>query len=668
MTPLVATYRLQLGPGLDLHGALDLVPYLRDLGVSHLYLSPVLQARPGSTHGYDVVDPTRVSDDLGGEAALTALAGAGLGLILDIVPNHMAVDDRNPFWTDPERRAVFFDLDPVTGRHRRFFDVDELAGVRVEDPEVFAATHETVLRLVLGGVAEGLRVDHVDGLADPAGYLQRLRAEGVEHVWIEKILEGGETLRSWPVEGTTGYEFLAGVQDVLVDPAAEPLLTALAGEARAFEEVAFEAKLEQATTTFVPEVERLRRIVDDPDLPVALASLPVYRTYVDPAHDAVDEQDRWALLDVPERIRALLLLDERRPGSDELAVRFQQTSAAVMAKGVEDTACYRYVRLLALNEVGGDPGRFGGSVDAFHTANVARAERFPRGLLTAQTHDTKRSVDVRARLRALTAQPAKWRELVGRWRDATTGVRAEHVPDWSEELFVYQTLVGTWPITADRLREYLVKALREAKRHTSWVDPDLAWEGEVCGFAERVRARTPSCSTDSARSSTASPAGEWSSLLEVVLRMTSPGVPDVYQGDELWDLSLVDPDNRRPVDWPRRREALTALRAGGRVTCENAKLFTVARLLDLRRRHLTAFSGDYIPLETGPTTCAYARGTDVVVVVPVRDDPVDVRLPPGDWHNVLAELAEPYGDDRLAVLERARGAWRPCGPRRSARV
>ena len=267
-----ATYRLQLGADLTFEGAAALVPYLRDLGVSHLYLSPSFAARAGSTHGYDVIDPARLSDALGGEDGFRALAAAasdaGLGLLLDIVPNHMAADDANPYWSDPGRRAQFFDLDPENGRHRRFFDIDHLAGVRQEDPEVFAATHALALGLVRDGLVDGLRIDHPDGLADPAQYLERLRDGGADHVWVEKILDPGERLRDWPVEGTVGYEFLNDAAALFVDPAGEAPLTALwtelAGDARPFGDWAAEAKAEQAATTFAADLDRLRR--DWPDV------------------------------------------------------------------------------------------------------------------------------------------------------------------------------------------------------------------------------------------------------------------------------------------------------------------------------------------------------------------------------------------------------------------
>ena len=283
-----ATYRLQLGPEMTFDDARALVPYLRDLGVSHLYLSPSFAAREGSTHGYDVVDPRRFSDALGGVEGFRALAAAvreaGLGILLDIVPNHMATDDANPFWADEALRARYFDIDPETGRHRRFFDIDHLAGVRQEDPEVFATTHELALALVREGLVDGLRIDHPDGLADPAQYLARLRDEGVEHVWVEKILDPGERLRDWPVEGTVGYEFLVDCAALFVDPAGEAALTALwqevSDDERPFAQVAFAAKLEQASTTFAADVEWMRRVHDPGDLERALSSLPVYRTYI----------------------------------------------------------------------------------------------------------------------------------------------------------------------------------------------------------------------------------------------------------------------------------------------------------------------------------------------------------------------------------------------------
>ena len=619
---MIATYRLQLTSEFGFAQARTLVPYLRELGVSHLYLSPVLQARRGSMHGYDVVDPRRVSDDLGGEAELRALCEAGLDVLLDVVPNHMATsEEENPFWRDPELRQQFFDVDPKTGLHRRFFDIGELAGVRVEDPEVFAATHGVVLRLVRERLVDGFRIDHPDGLADPRGYLERLRAEGVERVWVEKILEAGEPLRDWPVEGTTGYEFANDVQALFVDPAAEQTLTELAEESRSWAAVAQEAKLEQARTSFQPEVERLRRLYDCPALEESLASLPVYRTYVEPWSGRVEQADREALADLPPALRRVLLLEER--GHDEFVTRFQQTSGAVMAKGVEDTAFYRYVRLLALNEVGGDPGRFGIDVETFHRANAAR---LPRNLLAGTTHDTKRSADVRARIGALSTMADRWAETATRWRELNAH---DGGPDWTEELLVYQTLVGAWPLEQDRLEPYVEKALREAKRNTTWVEPDERWEASVKAFCRRLYENDRFLSELETFAAAVAAVGDHAALGQLALRLTSPGVPDIYNGDEVTYLALVDPDNRRPVDWDARRQAL---RRGG-----SPKLDLIRALLALRARKPDSFAGGYEPVDAGPGTCAFRRGGDVFVAVPFRGAAPAVDRPGGRWHVVVEE-------------------------------
>ena len=476
-----ATYRLQLGPALGFAEAQALIPYLAELGVSHLYLSPSLQARHGSTHGYDVVDPTSVSADLGGEDALRTLSSAaraaGLGLVLDIVPNHMAATDENPFWRDPLWRAKFFDLDWRTGVHRRFFDVGGLAGVRMEDPEVWEVTHQKVVELARDGVVDGVRVDHPDGLASPRRYLERLREAGIERVWVEKILEPGERLRpDWPVEGTTGYEFLNEVTALFADPVAEEPLTRLyrdlTGEHRPFGEVAAEAKLEQASETFAEEAAQLAaKLPFEADVERALASFHVYRTYVEPDSGLVVDADRAAVAEagLPAELARILLLEER--GHDAFVVRFQQTTPPVHAKGVEDTAFYRWNRFVALNEVGGDPARFSLSVAAFHEANLARP---PGGLLATTTHDTKRSGDVRARLLAIAADPSAW--------EAVVRPRIEGWRDPNEAYLILQTVVGAWPLTPDRLELYLEKALREAKVNTSWTDQDRGVGGRRQGL------------------------------------------------------------------------------------------------------------------------------------------------------------------------------------------
>ena len=656
MTPLVATYRLQLGPTLTLDDARRLVPYLRDLGVSHLYLSPVMQARAGSTHGYDVVDPTRVSDALGGEAALCALAAEGLPLVVDIVPNHMAACDENPFWRDEDLRARFFDLDPAGG-HRRFFDIDDLAGVRVEDPEVFATTHAKVLELVAAGVVAGVRVDHVDGLADPGGYLQRLRDDGVRHVWVEKIVEPGEPLPAWPVEGTTGYEFLVDADALFVDPAGRDDLDAAAGPHPEFAAVARAAKREQVRVTFAPEARRLRRLADLRHLETALAALPVYRTYVDPETRACSTNDACALDHLPDDVADAIRHRDGAP--PEFVVRFQQTTGAVMAKGVEDTALYRYPRLLALNEVGGDPDRFGLSVDEFHAACERRQHDWPHTLLAATTHDTKRSADTRARIGALSGFGAEWRRLVTDWRALFGEHRRAGAPDDDEQLFVLQTLVGTWPIARERLDGYLVKALREAKRHTSWVDGDPVWEQDVVAATGRLAADPRFRESFVPFLAELIAAADRRALGMLALRCTTPGVPDLYQGDELWNQLLVDPDNRRPVDWDLRRLLLEELRAGAPPVRYTAKLFVTTTLLALRRRTDGLAGLGYEPLPAPGNVCAFARGPDVVVAVPVRDgaepltpDALGVPATTDAWTDLLAPLDAVYGRRRPAVFER----------------
>ncbi len=653
MTELRATYRLQLSGDFDLHAARELVPYLRDLGISHLYLSPSLQARSGSTHGYDVVDPTRVSDALGGEDALRALAAEGLGVILDIVPNHMGTGDENRWWPDPE----IFDIDPESGWYRRFFDIDDLAAVRVERKEVFDLLHGKVLELVRDGVIDGVRVDHPDGLADPAGYLRRLQDAGVPHVWVEKILAVGERVRDWPVDGTVGYEFLVDVGALFVDPAGEAMLTDLwrtvSGDARPFEDLMIASQIELATGTFAREVDRLRVLLGDDDAPIpeALAELPVYRTYVEPWSGKVADEDREAIAasGMAPSLARILLLEE--PGSEDFVTRFQQTSPPVTAKGVEDTAFYRYGRLMALNEVGGEPARFGMSVADFHAANEERARRFPRNLLVTSTHDTKRSADARARIGALASMPDDWAAAVQRWLDLTRDLVTDGAPDGAERYMVLQNLLAAWPISAERMEGFVEKSLREAKVHTNWAEPDEAYEAAVKRYATGLLEHEAFLADFEPFLSELLPMAERHALGQLLLKLTVPGLPDVYGGDDLWFLALVDPDNRRPVDWAARREALDALRAGAAPTRETVKLWLIWRALDLRARRPDAFAGAYTPLDAGDGTVAFLRGDgEVLVAVRVREDAAAFEPPAGEWRDVLAGAPADYG---LVLLERA---------------
>jgi (1->4)-alpha-D-glucan 1-alpha-D-glucosylmutase len=642
LTDFRCTYRLQLHADFGFRAAREVaLPYVHELGASHLYLSPSLQAQKGSMHGYDVVDPTRISDDLGGEAELRALceaaAEAGLGVLLDIVPNHMATNEgENRFWADPELRAKFFDTDPETGWYRRFFDVGELGGVRVEDPEIFETTHAKVLQLLEEGLVEGLRIDHPDGLANPREYLDRLSERGVAHVWIEKILEPGEALRPWPVEGTTGYEFANDSTALFVDPSGEGPLTELyaelTGERRTFAEVAQEAKLEVARTTFEQEFARLRALNDDPRLEEAAAALHVYRTYVEPETGLVDDADREASNVLHDELRRIVLLEgERSPQLDEFVVRWQQTTGPVMAKGVEDTAFYRYFRLTALNEVGGDPGRFSMSPADFHAAAEERFARHPLQLLASQTHDTKRAGDVRARIGALAGIPDRWAESVRRWRDITGGM-----DDPNEEYLVWQTLVGAWPIVPQRLELYLEKALREGKRNTNWLEPNEAHEARVKQFVRSLYDNQEFLDDFEPFVQDVMLAGEHASLGALLLRLTSPGLPDIYQGDAFWSLNLVDPDNRRAVDWRRAYRAAeqTAPRR------DTLKFHLTRRVLELRAAYPEAFFGAYEPLDLGPGRVGFVRGGRIRVVVPLR---------PTDWVEVPGDVLPQYPQE-LSLL------------------
>jgi (1->4)-alpha-D-glucan 1-alpha-D-glucosylmutase len=628
VTDFRATYRLQLTPEFGFAQARELVPYLRDLGVSHLYLSPSLQARKGSQHGYDVVDPLHISEDLGGEEEFRRLAGDGLGVILDIVPNHMAAVDENPFWRDTDLRQMFFDVDMRTGFHRRFFDVGELGGVKQEEWEVFWATHAKVIELVRAGVVDGVRVDHPDGLANPTQYFGRLHEAGVEHIWAEKILEPGEELRPWPVEGTTGYEFLNDVMALCVNRDAAEAFTenyeSYTGDTRRYDHIAALSKLEVAVNIFEPELRRLHQELEIENLPLALASFQVYRTYIQPAEGVVEDADRAEIdrANLSEELRRILFLEE--PGAEEFVVRLQQTTGPVMAKGVEDTAFYRYFRLSALNEVGGSPERFGISVDQFHEANAKRAERFPNHLLTTYTHDTKRSPDVRARIVALTWMAEEWQERLEAWRAALGPL-----PDAREELLVLQTLVGALPIARARLDGYLQKALREGKVNTNWLSPNEDHERAVQAWAARAAAllsRDPFLPRVRA-------VGRRLALAQLLLKLTSPGVPDIYRGDELEDRSLVDPDNRRPVNWDARRRALDRVRRHGASGARDLKLHVIRRTLALRAERAAAFAGGYDPVEAGPGVCAFVRGGDVYVAAAVEPH-ANVEVPEG-WRDLL---------------------------------
>ncbi|HYG43310.1 MAG TPA: malto-oligosyltrehalose synthase [Bordetella sp.] len=872
MTPR-ATARLQLHGAFTLDDAARQVAYYAQLGVSHLYLSPVTTARPGSTHGYDVIDHARVNPELGGEAALRRLVAAlrahGMGLVADIVPNHMAADSANPWWRDvlalgPESRyANWFDIDwgpadpalrgkvllPQLGQHygaslragdirleydrrehafvievagarlplaagtqpaqrspgtprdshdpgteagrarlhrllekqhyrlawwrtaadqinwRRFFEITGLVGVRVEQPEVFDATHALILRLYAEGLIDGVRVDHVDGLADPVDYCRRLRealrnsgevrlSAGLPrdpYLVVEKILGPGEVLdERWEIDGTTGYDFMDQVGALLHDPGAASVLIqawqVLANDARPAREQLEVARLRMLTRHFAAERRTLVRAllqVARSDLDTRdwsedaidrvltrwLAAFPVYRTYAGPqGRSAADQAYCQA---AATRARQLpgtalshsdnALLDqvsrwldgETQQGPQRLALRrFQQLTPPLAAKALEDTLFYRYGPLLSRNEVGASPEQFSLSVAEFHRACAARARRFPAAMLATATHDHKRGEDVRARLAVLTEMPLEWLRQVQQWLGASGAP-----PSAADRYMLLQTIVGAWPLDlhpddADgvaafmaRVRAWQVKALREAKQHSNWAEPDSAYEtacgayldgllqpsqdqdpqpaiARIAGFAQRI-----------------APAGLINSLVQATLKLTVPGVPDFYQGTEFWDFSLVDPDNRRPVNYAARAAALqdpaaaeASATAPPRVTGDGGlssgwltgriKQSLIQRLLHVRAEHTLLFDhGSYLPLSVHGSQAAhvvaFARCHDercALIVVPhlcamrLAERPAGghagtfwadtrIRLPAGlarlAWHDIQTQAvqrADTHGCLELAQL------------------
>jgi (1->4)-alpha-D-glucan 1-alpha-D-glucosylmutase len=792
-----ATMRLQLHRDFTFSDASALVPYIAEMGISHVYCSPILTARAGSIHGYDVVDPTTVNPELGGEQGLrdfvAVLRSYGLGLIVDIVPNHMAVGaSDNPWWTDLLRRgrasqyAKFFDVDwecddpalrgkvlapflgkaygealadgdirvtqisaedpairyfdtelpidpadhayvserglesfdPATpsGRQnihallerqhyrlawwgtagdeinwRRFFDINGLAGLRIEVPEVFEATHATLFRLYAEGLLDGFRVDHVDGLSDPPGYCRQLRrrlddlapqrppdaAQGRAYLVIEKILGAGEVLPAdWGVDGTSGYDFMNEVSALQHDPGNQAALAQLwhssshrPAEFDAEEVPARQEILQRGFDSSLRAVTRALHVVarSDPmtrDVSAAairrgvvalLSHFPVYRGYdagkkrstIDQtafsralgaakaaspksAHATLDHIDRWL---GGEESDANSFSQRRLAGT-----LFQQLSAPVAAKAVEDTAFYRYGRLLSRNDVGFDAARLGSSVAAFHEACTARRAAFPDAMLATATHDHKRGEDLRARLAVLSEIPDEWAGFLDHIRKLPCPIDR---PDPGDEIMLYQMIVGAWPLDLDpkddegcrsfatRLAGWQEKALREAKLRTDWTAPDETYESVARDYLFHLFSPgSPFRTLLQSFAASLAPAGAVNGLVQAALKMTVPGMPDFYQGTEFWDFSLVDPDNRRPVDYGVRRSALasddgleTLLPAwrDGRI-----KQWMIRAILRLRSVTPELFSrGDYSPLEVkGPLRnhlVAFARGdarSALMVVAP----------------------------------------------------
>ncbi len=866
---LTATYRIQLRPDFGFEQAAEIIFYLKELGISHLYTSPYLQAASGSEHGYDMTDPSRVNEELGGAEAHARLCrklqSAGLGHMIDMVPNHMAIAGRqNPWWWDvlengpASRYASYFDVDwesseerwpnkvllPVLGDHygriledgqlqltqengifvlhyyehifpidpsslgdllgraaeacgsdtaaflaesharlprptvtarqaierrhrdkavlvklmkrvmqeepesaeaindeierlngdpeamdalidqqnyrlaywrtasrdlgyRRFFDINELAGLRVEDIEVFNDTHALPISWVHKGWVQGLRIDHPDGLRNPWIYFQRLR-EACPEAWIvaEKILMPGEKIPSeWPIAGTTGYDFMNLVDGLFIESRNEEAVTRIYEEFTG-EETDFEVSVEQCknlalsellgselnrlTSLFVDVCERHRRHRDYTryDLREALLEtavyFPVYRSYVCAPRNLVRKEDEYYVgkaidkaiekredLD-PELFRFLknlLLLKIKGPQENALAMRFQQLTGPAMAKGVEDTALYRYNRLVALNEVGQEPDRFGVEPLQFHKACEEACRERPDSMLATTTHDTKRSEDVRARLALLSEIPEEWTETVRRWTEHNKSRRYKKWPERNTEYLLYQTLVGAWPISLERVSAYMEKAVREAKMHTSWTQQNEEYELRLQNFIKTVMGDEVFMADLESFVKKLERPGRINSLALTLIKLTAPGVPDVYQGSELWDLSLVDPDNRRPVDFSRRRELLKELKSlltediMARMDEGAPKMWLIYRALQFRRRRPELFGAgaSYRPLYAeGPKArhvIAFVRAEESVSVAPrlvMRfDDDWEgtfMELPEGEWRNILTGDEIEGGPVRLQTL------------------
>ena len=590
--------------------------------------------------------------------------------------------------------------------YRRFFDITHLVALRIEREHVFRDTHALVLGWAGAGQVAGIRVDHPDGLRDPEEYFARL-AHAAPGAWLlaEKILQRGEELPAdWPIAGTTGYDFATLATGLFVDPAAEPALTALytevSGESRPYSELLYEAKhdvmrtslaadLERLTVFFVRICEARRRYRDHTrsDLREVLretaACFPVYRSYVRAEHGVIRPEDARVIEgaigaarerrpelepDLFDLLRDILLLRITGPNETGVVMRFQQFTAPVMAKGAEDTAFYRYARLLALNEVGGDPGAFGTTLAQFHEHNARTQAAHPRTLLATSTHDTKRAEDARLRLALLSQDPGGWAAAFRRWREQAAPHRRDGVPDGETEYVLAQTAVAAHPLSTERALTFLEKAMREAKRRTSWERTDEAYEAAVRDFA-RAFLEDPAIAAGIAEYvGRLAGAAREASLALTLLKLTSPGVPDLYQGTELWDHSLVDPDNRRPVDFALRRSLLEeclrgdAAAALARADLGLPKLFLIQRALALRARRPEAFDGAYAPLcASGPRAddvIAYARGGTVVAVAPrflLGRGPWDgttLTLPEGRWRDVLGDGTTDGGELAMAALLR----------------
>ena len=716
----LSTYRVQFNRDFRFVDAIHIVDYLHDLGITDLYASPIFKARPGSTHGYDVIDPTQINPEIGTDEEFDQLLGAlqirGMGLLLDIVPNHMAATLDNPWWFDVLEKgedspyAQFFDVNweskkvllPILGRsygetldlqeivlreeegrpvlqyyeqklpiaagaedftgegvdrilsrqhyrlahwrkaadavnYRRFFDINDLVGLRAERDDVFRATHAKVLKFVDEGKVSGLRIDHIDGLSAPKGYLDRLPDV---YVITEKILAGNEELPSdWRTHGTTGYDFINFCNGAFIDRDGfhklEQLYAELTGSRKTYMEVSGERKHQVMKELFAGEVnalvQQLTQFAEEDrharDLPTealreafisVTAHLHVYRTYIREGHTSVTdrvhiegalaEADKGPAFDFLRRVLLVepaWYLQHRKTDYLAFVMRWQQLTGPVMAKGLEDTAFYVHSPLISANEVGGDsngPDIYFG-IEELHRRNLARHDRWPFTMNASSTHDTKRSEDARARINVLSELPNEWARCVRRW---TKDNPAETAPDRQEQLLIYQSMIGAWPIEADRLKDYATKALREGKTHSSWTDINKDYESQVHSFIDSLYSNEGFLKSFELFQRKAAFFGALAGLSQLVLKITSPGIPDFYRGTETWDLSLADPDNRRPVDFASRIGMLEELKNSFSLPhllkqwpdgC--IKMYVTSKLLNFRRSNADLFlHGNYVPLRT----------------------------------------------------------------------
>ena len=748
-----STYRLQLTPQFGFADAEAILPYLHQLGVDWIYCSPVTQAGEGSSHGYDVTDPTKIDAARGGREAFESMCRAahelGMGVLVDIVPNHQGVEDAlaNPMWRSllaegkGSLHDATFDVDwdagegkillPVIGdddmprepgapianlrvdgdvlwyhdrgfplaagtaddgadtatvherqhyrlvhwrqadhalNYRRFFTITSLAGVRVEQPEVFERTHSEILRWVREGLVDGLRIDHIDGLRDPAGYLARLREAAPDiYLVVEKILAEGETLpEDWPVDGTTGYEAISLIDRMLVDPHAEACLGELAERAAAraggadhpasgFGDLAHQMKRDVASGQLRAEIHRITRElvrsgIDHPQIVDAVIELvtflPVYRSYLPHGRELVEgaaEAARASRPDLAEAINVILppLLDPTHPA----AGRLEQTSGMVMAKGVEDRAFFRDARLTSLNEVGGDPAHFSLSLDELHSAFAEREAREPLAMSALSTHDTKRGEDTRARIHVLAECPELWEDTLENVSDA--------VPMYAHATgnLVWQAVIGAWPASRERLYRFAEKAAREAGQVTSWTKQNPEAEARIHAAVDAAFDHPAIGSfvrnlVDELRGD-----GWTNALSAKLVQLTMPGIPDVYQGTELWSFTLTDPDNRDKVDYRSRRSALAALLEGHRPDIDDsgaAKLFVTAAALLTRRERPQLFTGYEAMYAQGTASehlIAFNRGGAITLATRL---PRDLREG-GGWGDTAIELREGVWVDQLTA-------------------